>query len=42
MARVLIVEDEENIARMTEATLTLGGHTSQWCADGAGALPAAV
>lgn len=42
MARVLIVEDEENIARMIEATLTLGGHTSQWCADGTGALPAAV
>lgn len=35
MAYVLIVEDEENIARMIEATLALGGHTCQWCADGA-------
>lgn len=34
MARILIVEDEEHIAQMIEATLTLGGHTSQWCADG--------
>ena len=34
MAHILIVEDEENIARMIDATLTLGGHTSQWCPDG--------
>lgn len=39
MAHILIVEDEENIARMIDATLTLGGHTSQWCSDGARALP---
>lgn len=38
MAHILIVEDEEHIARMIEATLTLGGHTSQWCADGVQAL----
>lgn len=38
MAHILIVEDEENIARMIDATLTLGGHTSQWCADGAQAV----
>ena len=38
MAHILIVEDEENIARMIHATLTLGGHTSQWCADGAQAV----
>ena len=38
MAHILIVEDETHIAQMIEATLTLGGHTSQWCADGAQAL----
>lgn len=38
MAHILIVEDEENIARMIDATLTLGGHTSQWRADGAQAV----
>ena len=38
MAHILIVEDEENIARMIDATLTLGGYTSQWCADGAQAV----
>ena len=40
MAHILIVEDEENIARMLDATLTLGGHTSQWCADGSQAVDA--
>ena len=39
MAHILIVEDEENIARMVDATLALGGHTSRWCPDGAQALP---
>lgn len=39
MAHILIVEDEENIARMIEATLALGGHTGRWCADGSQALP---
>lgn len=39
MAHILIVEDEENIARMIEAILTLGGHTARWCADGGQALP---
>lgn len=38
MAHILIVEDEMHIAQMIEATLTLGGHTSQWCADGTLAL----
>ena len=38
MAHILIVEDEEHIARMIEATLTLGGHTGAWCADGGGVL----
>ena len=37
MAHVLIVEDEEHIAQMIDATLALGGHTSAWCADGASA-----
>lgn len=41
MAHILIVEDEEHIAQMIDATLTLGGHTSQWCADGAQA-PACI
>lgn len=35
MAHILIVEDEEHIAQMVDATLALGGHTSEWCADGA-------
>ena len=39
MARILIVEDEENIARMVDATLALGGHTGRWCPDGVQALP---
>lgn len=38
MAHILIVEDEENIARMIEATLALGGHTCQWCGDGTEAV----
>ena len=41
MAHILIVEDEEHIAHMIDATLTLGGHTSQCCADGAQA-PACI
>ena len=41
MAHILIVEDEEHIAQMIDATLTLGGHTSQGCADGAQA-PACI
>lgn len=35
MAHILIVEDEEHIAQMIDATLALGGHTGEWCADGA-------
>ncbi len=38
MAHILIVEDEENIARVIDATLALGGHTGRWCADGNEAL----
>lgn len=38
MAHILIVEDDEHIARMVEATLALGGHTCRWCADGAESL----
>ena len=38
MAHILIVEDEEHIARMIEATLALGGYTCAWCADGAEAI----
>lgn len=34
MAHILIVEDEDHIARMIDATLGLGGHTSVWCSDG--------
>jgi len=37
-AHILIVEDDENIAHMIEATLTIGGYTSKVCADGACAL----
>lgn len=39
MAHILIVEDEEHIARMIDATLALGGHTSVWCFDGDEARP---
>ena len=38
MAHILIVEDEENIARMIAATLEMAGHTCQRCADGATAV----
>lgn len=38
MPHILIVEDEEHIARMIEATLELGGYTCEWCADGATAV----
>ena len=37
-ARILIVEDDENIAYMIEATLAIGGYTSKVCMDGACAL----
>ena len=39
MAHILIVEDEEHIARMIEATLALAGHTRLWCGDGSQVLP---
>ena len=38
MAHILIVEDEEHIAQMIDATLALGGHTGDWSADGGEAL----
>lgn len=37
---ILIVEDDENIARMIETTLQIGGYTSSLCVDGAEALSA--
>lgn len=33
-AHILIVEDDENIAHMIEATLSIGDYTSQVCGDG--------
>ena len=38
MAHILIVEDEAHIAQMIEATLSLGGYTSEICSDGARAV----
>jgi DNA-binding response OmpR family regulator len=37
-AHILIVEDDENIAHMIEATLSIGGYTSQVCGDGQSAV----
>jgi DNA-binding response OmpR family regulator len=37
-AHILIVEDDENIAHMIEATLSIGGYTSKVCGDGASAV----
>jgi DNA-binding response OmpR family regulator len=37
-AHILIVEDDENIAHMIEAALTIGNYTSTVCADGASAV----
>lgn len=37
-AHILVVEDDENIARMIEATLTIGGYTSKICMDGLSAV----
>ena len=34
MAHILIVEDEAHIAQMIEATLSLGGYSSEICSDG--------
>lgn len=41
MAHILIVEDEEHIAQMIDATLSLGGHSSDWSADG-GEVPVRI
>ena len=38
MAHILIVEDEEHIAQMIEATLSLGGYSCEICSDGAQAV----
>ena len=37
-AHILIVEDDENITRMIEAALAIGGYTSAVCDDGARAV----
>ena len=37
-AHILIVEDDENIAHMIEAALTIGGYTSKVSIDGASAV----
>ncbi|MCL2807458.1 MAG: response regulator transcription factor [Coriobacteriia bacterium] len=37
-AHILVVEDDENIARMIEAALTIGGYTSRICQDGLSAV----
>lgn len=34
MARICIVEDDPHIARMIEATLSIGGYESRICGDG--------
>jgi DNA-binding response OmpR family regulator len=39
-AHILIVEDDENISHMIEATLSIGGYTSEVAADGEVALNA--
>lgn len=38
MVSILIVEDDENIAKMIEATLSMVGYRCAVCADGAGAV----
>ena len=38
MARILIVEDDENITKMIEAALSIVGHTFASCADGKSAV----
>lgn len=37
-AHILVVEDDENIAHMIEATLAIGGYTSNTCMDGLSAV----
>ena len=34
MKPILIVEDDEHIAKMIAATLSIGGYTSEICEDG--------
>lgn len=38
MIKILIVEDDENIAKMIRAATTIGGYSSEICADGTEAL----
>jgi DNA-binding response OmpR family regulator len=38
MIKILVVEDDENIARMIEAALSIGGYHSARCADGGNAV----
>ena len=38
MANIFIVEDDTNIARMIEATLSIGGYTCEICMDGEAAM----
>ena len=38
MAEILIVEDDENIARMIEATLSMVGYRCDGCEDGSEAV----
>ncbi len=40
MIRILIVEDDKNIAKMIAATLTMGGYQSVVCDNGPQAVPA--
>jgi DNA-binding response OmpR family regulator len=40
MAHILIVEDDENISRMIETTLQIGGYESTVCGDGMSAVGA--
>ncbi len=42
MSRILIVEDDENIAKMLEATLDVVGYEHHVCADGASAVTEAL
>ncbi|MBQ3664589.1 MAG: response regulator transcription factor [Lachnospiraceae bacterium] len=38
MIKILIVEDDENIAKMIRATVTMGGYDSEICSDGPSGL----
>lgn len=38
MIKILIVEDDPNIAKLMEATVAIGGYESEWCDNGAEAF----